>query len=122
MLAHALGKPLDPTWPRVPEFVDPLRHLAALDARLPEGVIQGASRARLRVLRNAIVARRGGGFESPLLKSLLGRYAPVAGYTAERLTLIDQESILRIKRRERALGGSIGDAALSKALWGSEAG
>lgn len=121
LLARALGMQLGPTWPLVPQFVDPLKHLAALDARLPEAVIQGASRARLRVLRNAIVARRGGSFESPLLKSLLARYAPVPGYTAERLSAIDRENMIRIKRREHALGGPIGDAALSAALWGSAA-
>jgi len=122
LIARALGMRLDPTWPRVPEFVEPFRHLAALDARLPEGVIQGASRGRLRVLRNAIVARRGGSFENPLLKSLLAAYKPIPGYTPDRLTAIDRENIMRIKRRERALGGPIGDAALHLELWGAEAG
>ena len=119
LLARALGVSPDPTWPRVPEFVDPLKHLAALDGPLPERLIERASRARLRVLRNAIVARRGGSFESPELKALLSGYAPVAGYTADRLTATDRENMMRLKRREQALGGPLGDAALRTALWGS---
>lgn len=115
LLSRRLGVPSPPQWPRLPTFVDPLKHLSALDAPLPEGVIQGASRAQLRLLRNAIVARRGAPFESRLLRSLFGEtswYRPAPSYTAERLTLIDRENIVRIKRREQALGGSLGDHAL----------
>jgi hypothetical protein len=119
LLSRRLGMPLPTQWPRAPKFVDPLKHLSALDAPLPEGVIQGASRAQLRLLRNAIIARRGALFESRLLQSLFTEtswYRPVPSYTAERLTTIDRENILRIKRRERALGGSLGDHALKAAI------
>jgi|GEM_PF-2927615 len=116
LLARNLGFPLDPVWPSVPEFVDPLKHLKALDGPLPPSVIGSASRARLRILRNAIIARRGGAFESSLLRSLFAGHAPSATYTPDRLTPIDRDNIMRIKRRERALGGSISDAALRAVL------
>lgn len=119
LLSRRLGLPWSPQWPRVPKFVDPLKHLSALDAPLPEGVIESASRAQLRLLRNAIVARRGAPFESPLLRSLFTEtswYRPVPNYTAERLTPVDRENILRIRRREQALGGSLGDDALKAAI------
>lgn len=69
-------------------------------------------RARLKLLRNAIIARRGGTFESPLLRSLLSgeRYPPSPSYTPDRLTPVDRESVQRIQRRERELGGPIGDS------------
>jgi hypothetical protein len=119
LLSRRLGIPLPPQWPRVPKFVDPLKHLSALDALLPEGVIQGESRAQLRLLRNAIVARRGAPFESPLLRSLFTEtswYRPSPNYAAERLTHIDRQNVLRIKRREQALGGSLSDSALKAAI------
>jgi WD40 repeat protein len=126
LLAEKLGLPLDPLPPGVSQFVDPLEHLSALDGRLPDGVVRGASRARLYILRNAILARRGASLEGATLRELfVGRYTPSETYGPKALTPIDRDNILRIERRERALGGPIGDLGLRAALKrdaGAEAG
>lgn len=119
LLAEELGLPLESLPPGMPELVDPLKHLAALDGRLPDGVVRRASRARLYILRNAIFARRGAGVEGATLRQLFvgaSWYTPSASYTAELLTPVDRDNIMRIERRERALGGAIGGAGLSAAL------
>jgi WD40 repeat protein len=119
LLAGRLSLPLEPLPPGLPEFVDPLKHLSALDGRLPDGVVRGASRARLYILRNAIFARRGLRIEGPALRQLFvgaSWYRPSATHTANLLTPIDRDNITRIEQRERALGGPIGDAGLRAAM------
>jgi hypothetical protein len=119
LVAEKLGLPLEPLPPGLPEFVDPLKHLSALDGRLPDGVVRGASRARLYLLRNAIFARRGARVEGPTLRQLFvgaSWYRPSATYSAAVLTPIDRDNITRIERRERALGGPLGDAGLKAAM------
>jgi WD40 repeat protein len=119
LLADKLGLPLEPLPPGLPEFVDPLKHLSALDGRLPDKLLRDASRARLYILRNAIFARRGARIEGPTLRQLfVGAtwYTPSATYSAELLTPIDRDNITRIEQRERALGGPIGDAGLRAAM------
>jgi len=119
LLAEKLGLPLEPLPPGLPEFADPLKHLSALDGRLPDRLVASASRARLYILRNAIFARRGARIEGPTLRQLFvgaSWYTPSATYRAERLTPIDRDNIGRIEQRERALGGPIGDAGLKAAM------
>lgn len=119
LLAEALGLPPARLSPLLPEFVDPLKHLAALDGRLPDGVVRRASRARLSILRNAIIARRGARIESATLRELFvgaGWYRPSDTYSPAALTATDRDNLARIERRERALGGPIGDGQLRAAL------
>jgi len=119
LITQRLGLTMDPIWPRIREFLDPLSHLAALDAPLPEGLIRAASRARLLLLRNAVYARRGAVLQRVLLRNLFSGsrwYKPSPEFTPEHLTPVDRDNILRIKRREQALGGPLGDKALLNAF------
>ena len=82
---------------------NPLEDPTALDAILTEGQLADLSARDLRILRNTIFARQGRPFKSEDLQAYFGTkawYAVDAGYTDDRLSVIDRGNIQQIKAAE----------------------
>jgi hypothetical protein len=117
LLARHLGAQLEPEWPKPPQAVNPLDHLASLDHLLPESAVEPLSRLELRLLRNAIAARRGASFKAKtLVDSFAGAswYKPNPAYTSALLIAVDRANVRAIQRREAARGGPLTEAEALK--------
>jgi len=116
LLARRLGKQLKPAWRSRIRPPVTTQQLAALDVPLwPEvlhtdSYVATSERWQLRVLRNAVCARRGCALKSPLLQQVFRPlYEPRADYSSAQLTATDWANIAMLSAREKELGGSITD-------------